>query len=622
MSISPDDIASVRAATDIVALIGGYTEIKRAGRQWVARCPLHNERTPSLSVSAEKGVYYCFGCQRSGDVITFIREIENLDFIEAVEMLAQKAGIRLTYTNKRDQDTQNRKKALLDAVAKARDFYHERLLSSPDAGTARKYLRGLKYNGDVVKLYRIGWAPDAYISASHAQGVLAEHLNLDMANWHDSGLGTVSDNGVKRDFFRARLLFPITDHRGHTVAFGGRLIGDGYGPKYMNTSSSAVIYEKSRVLYGLHEHREEIVRKGEAVICEGYTDVISSAIAGVGNAVATCGTALTEHHVRLLKRFSANKLVLAFDADAAGSAAAERVYAWERTHEIEVFVADLPTGMDPDDLMRSNPDVLRFAVNEAKPLLQFRMERVMSHHHMTTVEDRAKTAAEASEIVGEHPDAMVRDRYLMQIADRCQVDIGLLRKTLASARDGKSSLKISHESIKMASKAKIAEITIEDEAIRLAIHKPDDIAGLLHGSLFQNPERRQIFEMLHKYDSLSDLETEESFPQSSLRLVHRLAVDPECPPVTDVLAGLVRLMVPHIMNELRRCALSTADLALRQEYLNSFIWVRTQSEQLLISDKSAEILDVLIPWLIQYKRSEVEQSEVETVGVETVDAHI
>ncbi|MYJ42132.1 MAG: DNA primase, partial [Acidimicrobiaceae bacterium] len=257
MGIMADDIARVRAATDIVAIIGEHTEIKRSGRQWMARCPLHGERTPSLSVSPDKGVYYCFGCQRSGDVITFVQEIEGLDFGGAVEMLAGRAGIHLHYTSRDESAARSRRRRLLEAVARARDFYHQRLLDGRDAGPARNYLRSRGYDSDLVRRWKIGWAP------AHGE-ILAHHVGLSDDDLRDSGLGRINDRGSQYDFFRGRILFPINDERGDTVGFGGRVMPGVDGPKYMNTSTEAKTYNKSRVLYGLHEHRKEIVKAGRA----------------------------------------------------------------------------------------------------------------------------------------------------------------------------------------------------------------------------------------------------------------------------------------------------------------------------------------------------------------------
>ena len=597
MGIEADDIARVRSATDIVAVISEHTEIKRVGKQWMARCPLHGERTPSLSVSQDKGVYYCFGCQRSGDVITFVREIEGVDFVGAVEMLAARAGISLNYTSRSEGAARKRRRRLLDAVGRARAFYHDRLLGGPDAGPARAYLRRRGYSGETVRRYRIGWAPDAWDE-------LARHVGLSDADLRESGLGFANRSGSQQDFFRARLMFPICDERGDPVGFGGRrLPGSDGGGKYINTSAAASVYDKSRVLYGLHEHRAAIVKAREAVVCEGYTDVIGCAAADIDRAVATCGTALTAEHVGLLKRFSASRLVLAFDADAAGGAAAERVYEWERQHELEVLVADMPPGADPGDLARSDPDGLRRAVDEAAPLLQFRVERVFGRHHMSTLENRARAAAAAASAVGEHPDAMVRDRYLMEIADRCRVEVRLLRQAADRAPDPATGARPPRGPAFGAETPEAwadDRLTAEDEAIRLAIHQPRRVDGLLHGSLFGDPMRREAFEALQS--SPPETAAASGASERAARLLHRLAVDPGRADAEDVLAGVARLAVPRAMRELRRAAGSTGEAALRQQCSAALAWLKSRSE--LLSDRRtrAGALEELLPWLIEHGR--------------------
>ena len=586
MGIVADDIAKVRAATDIVAVISEHTEIKRSGRQWMARCPLHGERTPSLSVSPDKGVYYCFGCQRSGDVITFVQEIEGLDFAGAVEMLAGRAGIRLRYTSADEGAARSRRKRLLEAVAAARDFYHQRLLDGRDAGSARHYLRSRGYDGDLVRRWKLGWAPDGW-------DLLARHLGLKDDDLRDSGLGFVNRGGRQQDFFRARILFPINDERGEVVGFGGRVMPDADGPKYLNTAAEAKTYDKSRVLYGLYEHRRQIVKEGRAVVCEGYTDVIGCAEAGIELAVATCGTALTEDHVRLLKRFSAGRLVLAFDADAAGAAAAARVYAWERQFELEVLVADLPDGQDPGDLARSDPDELQRAVRDAIPLLQFRVDRALSGADLSTIESRARSAERAVSVVNEHPDPMVRDPSVVAIAERCHVDPDLLRRfasggpSMAPARD-ESPEGLGAEQ----------RLTPEDEALQLAIHRPEEVAGYLHETLFGDPVRREAFKALSEQGTLAAAADCVS-PQAA-RLLHRLAVDAGSAAIDDVLARVARLTARRAMNDLRRSAASATDPALRQQCSVSLAWLKSQTERLEERGTRAEALADLLPWLVEH----------------------
>ena len=586
MGIVADDIAKVRAATDIIAVISAHTEVKRSGRQWMARCPLHGERTPSMSVSAEKGVYYCFGCQRSGDVITFVQEIEGLNFAGAVETLAGRAGIQLHYDSRDESASRSRQKRLLEAVAKARDFYHQRLLDGRDAGPARNYLRSRGYDGDLVRRWKLGWAPDGWDR-------LARHLGLSDEDLRDSGLGFVNRGERQQDFFRARVLFPIADERGDVVGFGGRVMPGADGPKYLNTSADAKTYDKSRVLYGLHEHRRQIVKEAQAVVCEGYTDVIGCAEAGIELAVATCGTALTEEHVRLLKRFSADRLVLAFDADAAGAAAAGRVYAWERKFELEVLVADLPAGGDPGDLARTDPDALHRAVEKAVPLLQFRVDRALVGADLSTIESRARSAERAVTVVNEHPDPMVRDPHVMKIAGQCRVDPDHLRRFAAGGPSMAPRLDDGGNAT-----AAVDRLTPEDEALQLAIHRSAEVANSLHATLFGDPVHREAFKALMEEGAVVAASDRVS-PQAA-RLLHRLAVDEGSAAVDDVLARVARLSARRAMNDLRRTAASSEDPSLRQQCSLSVAWLKSQSERLDERATRTEALAGLLPWLIEH----------------------
>lgn len=598
MGIHDEDIARVRSSADLVAVIGEHTEIKRSGRNFMARCPLHGERTPSLSVSPEKGVYYCFGCQRSGDAITFVQEIDGLDFVGAVESLASRYGIQLRYTSAGEGQRRGRKKSLQEAVGKAVDFYHERLLSGSDAAEARGYLRSRGYDGDLVRKYKIGWSPDDWDQ-------LARHLRLSADDLRDSGLGFVNKAGRQQDAFRGRVMFPIHDERGDAVGFGGRILPGHEGPKYKNTTTEAEVYDKSRVLYGLHTHRDGIVKAGEAIICEGYTDVIGFATADIPRAVATCGTALTEEHVKLLKRFSANRLVLSFDADAAGLAAAERVYAWEKEYELDIRVAALPSGVDPDDLARNDPGGLQRAVDEAVPFLKFRLERVLDAGDMSTPEGKARAAEHALDVVREHPDALVRDQYVIEIADRTRIDLARLRELLASpsrprpaAPQYVSSSVDSydddeHEDHRPPERIRL---TPEDEAIRLMIHRPDEVAGRLAPVLFGDPIRREAFEAL---DSDGVMAAADRVGERAATLLRRLAVESSDAEADDVVAGVVRLSADRVVRDLQhrtRLAESPDD---RQGFATAIAWVKTQTEGLAERNTREAAVTQLLPWLIQ-----------------------
>ncbi len=611
MGIHDDDIAKVRTAADLVALIGEHTDIKRSGRNWMARCPLHGERTPSLSVNSEKGVYYCFGCQRSGDAITFVQEIEKLDFVGAVESLASRYGVQLRYTTQGEGTTRARKRLLLDAVAKAADFYHQRLLNGPDAGAARSYLRSRGYDRAVVSKYKLGWAPDNWDE-------LARHLRLNAADLTDSGLGFVNSADRVQDAFRARIMFPIADERGDFTGFGGRILPGSEGPKYKNTIGGAAVYDKSKLLYGLHTHREGIVKEGEAIICEGYTDVIGFANANILRAVATCGTALTEEHIKLLKRFSADRLVLAFDTDSAGLAAAERVYEWEQRFELDVRVADLPPGVDPDDVAREDPAELARAVLQAIPYMRFRMERALAAADLSSPEGRARAAERAVDVVAEHPNELVRDPYLVEIADRCRVEAARLRELASKPRPQPAAPRSrGQQGTREAMEREVPNASdgdghapqhqprlpdsnaaaAEDEAIRLVIDRPDE-AARLHANLFGHSVRQEAFQALrdHGFEGAA----ERCGPQAA-DLLRRLAVEGFDADRDDVLAGMARLAGRRTLDGIGRGLRpfgATDEVAI--EVSRSATWLKAELEKLNDPRTRRGAVDGLLPWLIRH----------------------
>ncbi|WP_419915535.1 DNA primase [Candidatus Poriferisodalis sp.] len=448
MSIRDSDVQRVREATDLVALIGRRVSLKRVGSRHVGLCPFHTEKTPSFSVNGAEGFYHCFGCKASGDAITFLRETEHLDFVEAVEQLAAAANIELTYDAPGAQRANQRRKELLDLLERAARFYHERLMSSPDAGEARAYLRRRGYDRDTVVKWRLGYAPPLW-------DALRQHLDapadlLGMAGLASQVSRRASSTGVEADsanssraeqapdFFRDRVMFPISDASGRVVSFSGRILprsGEppAKGPKYKNTAGTAV-YDKSKVLYGLHLAKQAARTSERIVVCEGNTDVIGCDLAGISEAVATCGTSLTKQHAELLSR-SARRIVLAFDADAAGQTAAERVHQWEREFGLDIFVAALPPGSDPGDLAATNPPALRRALDEAQPLHTFRAERILERADLDSPSGRDRAADEAAEVFAVYPADVLIDADLEPIARLIPMAVADLRERVESARE-------------------------------------------------------------------------------------------------------------------------------------------------------------------------------------------
>jgi DNA primase len=583
VGILDEDIRRVREASDIVAIISEHLQLKRVGSRWTGLCPFHTEKSPSFSVNGEEGLYYCFGCGKSGDTITFVREIEHLDFAAAVERLAGRAGITLRYTTTNEGESRGKKAKLVEAMEKAVAWYHERLLSSPDAAAARSYLRGRGLDGEIVRKYRIGWAPDDW-------DLLVREVGVPFDRLVEVNLAILNKRNRRQDVFRNRILFPIFDGQGDPVALGGRVLPGGEGPKYRN-SSETPIYAKSRVLYGLNWAKGDIVNADEAIVCEGYTDVIGMARVGLDRAVAPCGTALTEDHVRLLTRFG-KRIVLAFDADAAGENAAARFYKWEKDLGVDVFVADLPMGMDPGDLAGSDPERLRWAATVpevrpdgtaidggAKPFLRFRYDRALAGQDLASPEGKARTADRVLPVIAEHPDDMVRDQYVMDLAGRLQIDPDRLRDRL---RVGPARAVEVVERIEAPSQASGREL----EALRLLIHHRAQIVDRLDPVLFSDPVAREAHRVLTEAGSVQDAAV--MAEGQARHLLHRLAQEEagDGPTAVDVAALLVKDALDRFKVEVRR----TEDYALLHELNGLSDRIQVPDVDVTVVDKALELL--------------------------------
>ncbi len=424
-------MSKVLDQTDILTLIGEHVALKRVGLRYVGLCPFHSENTASFSVNAEEGFYYCFGCHASGDAISFVRQIERLDFVPAVEYLAGRAGVILTYDSEELSKHASKRTLLQSALAKAVEFYHDQLVNSPGAHEARDYLHSRGLDESDWEKFHLGWAPDS-------PAALFGHLGVSEEVFVDAGLGYQDKSGRPVDQLRARIIFPIFESSGKAVAFGGRVLpsaqedGNGQsGPKYKNSPETA-LYSKRKILYGLNLAKAEVVAKGEIIICEGYTDVIAFFKAGIPRVVATCGTALTEDHVSKIKSFS-KRIILAFDADKAGISATEKFYQWEKKYKLEIYVADLPDGIDPGELGQKDPERLKDAVSRAKPFMAFRLQRLFDAGDLSSIEGRARIVDDAIAIISEHHNTLVRNDYLMQVADKCRFGMKDLHLKLEQA---------------------------------------------------------------------------------------------------------------------------------------------------------------------------------------------
>lgn len=613
MGIQDDDIAAVRNASDIVAVISEHVQLKRVGRRWQGLCPFHQEKSGSFSVNAEEKLYYCFGCGAKGDVITFVREVEHLDFVGAVEKLAVKSGVTLRYTDEVQNEGRKRRTKLLDAVSKASEWYHERLLSSPDAAAARGYLRSRGLDGDDVRTFGIGWAPEGWDE-------LARALKVPNDVFVEAGLGFINSRGRATDAFRGRIMFPIHDVAGAAVGFGGRIMPGVDGAKYKNSVDSA-IYGKSKLLYGLHMAKSDIVKADEAIICEGYTDVIGFFKAGIPRAVATCGTALTEDHVKLLRSF-ARRVVLAFDADAAGQNAAARVYTWEKQYDLDVAVAVFPGGVDPADLAQSDPEALATSIAEAKPFLKFRLDRVLDSSPLETPEQRARAADAAMAVVLEHPSDIVRDQYLLEVAARLRLDPDQLRnrRPTPAGGTGFNSGPGSRQNTTATRPQRPAQTivyrdTAATEALRHLIWNAPEISPKLDEVLFADPLAATAYRSLMATASVADaIEMAAADDPVAGDLLQRLAVEEPESTMQSVLVRLVDDAANAAMAALQaeaRVAADPFEVGESIRWLNLRIMDLREQEGSL--DPDMEAMHDLLAWLTDPDGDPIDNDEVRHV---------
>ena len=413
--IKDEDIALVRERTPIADVVGEYLQLRNAGGGSLkGLCPFHDEKSPSFNVTPAKNLWYCFGCNEGGDVISFVQQIDSLSFTEAVESLARQSGVTLRYeeggrSTRRDEGKRQR---MLDAHRAAAEYFAEQLFSPP-AVTGRRFLTDRGFNRAHAEHFGLGFAPAGWEN-------LVGHLRrkgFSDVELISSGLAAQGRRGAY-DRFRNRLLWPIREVTGEVVGFGARKLDpDEDGPKYLNSPESP-IFHKGRILYGLDLAKRDIARQSTAVIVEGYTDVMACHEAGVATAVATCGTSFGEDHLKILRRMllgrtnQGGKVVFTFDGDKAGQKAVVRAFAEEHRFTSETFVAVQPDGLDPCDLrLQHGPQAVTDLVESASPLYEFMIRNVIEGYDLSTAEGRIAALDAAAPVVAGIRDEGVRLTY-------------------------------------------------------------------------------------------------------------------------------------------------------------------------------------------------------------------
>lgn len=429
--IDEDSIRRVLEATNIVDVVGSYLSLKRAGSRWKACCPFHNEKTPSFIVDQTRQNFKCFGCGEGGSAITFVMKMENLGFADTVRRLAEKAGITIAEEvyDAAEEKRRKARTALLVAHKKAAEFFHRLLLRSPKAAEARAYLNSRGYGADMAKRWQVGWAPDSsreFLAWARTEGLPDQVLI-------DAGLANRGERGDLYARFRDRLMFPINNVYGECVAFSGRILRaqENVG-KYVNSPETA-IFKKGDVVFALDRARGPMGKTGKALLCEGQIDVIACHEAGLSFAVAPLGTAFTPEHARILSRY-ASRIVLCFDADKAGMAAADRAFRELAPLGKDIFLVNLPAGDDPDSFMkREGKEVFSEMVEQAHSFFEVRIERARERGLLNDAASSAAFARELTSLLACMSDPVARDLATADIAARMRMTADNLRGAVRTA---------------------------------------------------------------------------------------------------------------------------------------------------------------------------------------------
>ncbi|MBU1177995.1 DNA primase [Patescibacteria group bacterium] len=420
----------IKDRLDIAELIQEYIPLKKAGANYKACCPFHNEKTPSLMVSVDKQIWHCFGCSKGGDIFAFVMEMEGLEFIDALKMLARKAGVQLRAPANPEQ--QSKRSKLLEILELTTEFFHQSLLKSKAGQAARDYLKTRQVSEESITNFKLGYSPnlwDALSNFLHQKGFQDRDIL-------DAGLIIKRENKSGfYDRFRHRLMFPIADGQGNIVGFGGRIMpgpDEDQGAKYIN-SPQTMLYDKSRILYALDKAKSEMRRLDYAVIVEGYMDALASHQAGVKNVVASSGTALTLEQINLIKRYTSN-VILAFDMDLAGNEAAKRGIDIALAQGLNVKVAIMPEGMDPDDCVRKNPKLWQKTLREAKAIMEFYFTTTFQDLDFSLVADKKKATAALIPVIANLTDEVEKAHYIQKLAQKLAVTEDILHDYLAKVK--------------------------------------------------------------------------------------------------------------------------------------------------------------------------------------------
>ena len=470
--IKAEDVTYVRDHSALDDVVSDYVQLKNAGGgQKKGLCPFHDEKSPSFHVTPSKGFFHCFGCQAGGDVIAFIMKLEHLTFTETVERLAERIGYTLKYENSGVSTGPSINRSRLVAANTASSIFYQEQLQLPAAQHGRDFLTKRGFDRDAAKNFNVGYAPDEWdglYKNLKGKGFTDEELNL-------AGLVKEGSKGMI-DRYRNRLIWPVKDISGDVVGFGARKLASDEvdtGPKYLNSPETPV-YKKNQILYGLDMAKKEIAKNRQVVIVEGYTDVMAAHLSGVITAVATCGTAFGDEHIRIIRRLLMDadafrgEVIFTFDGDAAGQKAALRAFEDDQKFVAQTFVAVEPNGMDPCELRQAHgDDAVRNLVARRVPLFEFAIKSVIANYDITAAEGRVNALNQVAPLIGKIRDASLRPEYVRLLAGWLGMEVDIVSKAVKVS--GKSEQPQSDKRINLTDPVLI----LEREVLKVKLQLPE-----------------------------------------------------------------------------------------------------------------------------------------------------
>lgn len=525
MPIPENLIDQIQQKTDIVEVISKYLPLTKAGRNYKGNCPFHNEKTPSFMVSPDKQIFHCFGCSAGGNVFSFLMKQENISFPEAVEMLADKAGVALPRNSGQSKEAASLANRLYRVNELATQFFQYHLTKNAQA---MDYLSKRGIGEDIIKDFKLGYSPDSW------DGLISffKRKGVESALLEKAGLAIANDRGGHYDRFRKRIMFPIVDLKDKTLGFGARVL-DASLPKYMN-SPETPIYSKGRNLYGLNLSREYIKKEGHALIVEGYLDFIIPFQSGAKNLIATLGTALTQEQVKLLKRFS-NTVVMVYDPDEAGEAASLRNTDIFIAEDVNVYIAELPAGYDPDSFIQKfGLDEFQKLKKAARNIFDYKIEKLSARFNIKTPHGKAAIASEMLPTISKISNAVMRASMMTKLSEKLGVEEGALREELKKVKPEYGARQIVAKAVEVKKDARGAQDMI--------------LAILLEGGIFIEKAKAVLSPEEFKNTSIRDLvkaifdiagQGEEIDPS---RLISHLNNSPEAAALISEAASLSEMM--------------------------------------------------------------------------------